>query len=181
MWYDGSVFDEPGQWPLIELDLRRYQPIAGPKNTLVIGNLVSWQDGQADVEIPRYLQYRMGGANSIRGYDIDELGQELFGVNQWIFTLEYQREVMPIRELRFGRWAVSAGLDAAAFMDVGNAWSEPDDFNTDHSRTGFGVGLRFLIPAVNELRTDIAIGEDGGVIFHLGVGDRLSAQRGRLR
>lgn len=181
MWYDGSVFDEPGDWPLVEVDLRRYESIGGRENTIVAGALFSWQDGQADAEIPRYLQYRMGGANSIRGYDIEELGEELFGKNQLLFTLEYQREIVPLREFRFWRWAISAGLDVAAFMDAGNAWNRPQEFNSENSRAGFGVGLRFLVPAVNELRTDIAIGEDGAVFFHFGVGDKLTAQRGRLR
>jgi outer membrane translocation and assembly module TamA len=76
---------------------------------------------------------------------------------------------------------VRGGLDAAAFVDIGNAWDEPEQFNTHRVRRGFGVGLRFLVPAVNEVRTDIAIGEDGHVYFHLGVGEKLSAQRARLR
>jgi outer membrane protein assembly factor BamA len=181
LWYDGEVLGASGSWPLFEADLRRYQPLGGRRNTLVIGGLFSFQDGQADTEIPRYLQYRMGGANSVRGYDIEVLGQELFGRNQMIVTLEYQREVAPLRELRFGKWSISAGLDLAVFADVGSAWNRAAEFTTGTTRSGFGVGLRFLVPAVNEIRTDVAIGEDGGVHFHLGIGEKLSAQRSRLR
>ncbi len=180
MWNQGLGTDE-ASWPLLELDIRRYQPLGGKKNTLVIGNLISYQDGQAQAVVPQYLQYRMGGANSIRGYDIEVLGKELVGKNQWILTLEYERQLVPIREFRFHKWSVSAGLAAAVFFDAGNAWNQVTEFNVDRSRHGFGVGLRFLVPAVYQVRTDVAIGEDGEVHFHLGVGDKLSAQRARLR
>ncbi len=180
MWNSGSAFDE-GSWPLMELDLRRYQPVAGEKNTLVIGGLLSYQDGQAGNVVPGYLQYRMGGANTIRGYDIEVLGKDLYGRNQAILTLEFQREVVPIREFRFKKWSVSAGLDFAVFYDAGNAWNLASDFNGENTRQGVGAGLRFLVPAVYEIRTDLAIGREGKVYFHLGVGDKLSAQRQRLR
>jgi outer membrane protein assembly factor BamA len=180
MWYDGFAFDEHS-WPLVELDLRRYQPLGNRRNTLIIGGLFSWQDGQAGAEIPGYLQYRMGGANSIRGHDIEVLGKELVGRNQLILTLEYQRAVIPIREFRFMKWSVSGGLDIAGFYDAGDAWNLAEELNTRNVRQGVGVGLRFLVPSVYEIRTDVAIGEDGDVHFHLGVGDKLSAQRARLR
>ena len=61
------------------------------------------------------------------------------------------------------------------------AWNHTDEFNAERGRTGIGVGLRWLLPAVFELRTDVAMGEDGKVFFHLGVGDKLTAQRARLR
>jgi outer membrane protein assembly factor BamA len=180
MRYDAGVFGGDGDWTLYELDVRRYLPL-GAKHTLLLGNLLSFQDGLANQEIPGYLQYRMGGANSIRGHDIEVLGKELYGKNQWIFTTEFQRELIPIRETRFGKWSVSIGLDAAVFVDVGNAWDKAKQFNADRSRTGFGIGLRFLVPAVYEIRTDVAMGDDGEIHFHLGVGDKLTAQRARLR
>jgi outer membrane translocation and assembly module TamA len=123
----------------------------------------------------------MGGANSIRGYDIDVLGRELYGRNQAIATMEYQYVLVPMHEHFLGKWSFSAGIEAAAFVDWGLAWSQTNDFNAERGRTGFGVGLRWLLPAVFEVRTDIAMGEDGKVFFHLGVGDKLTAQRARLR
>jgi len=180
MWIEGLGAGE-SSWPLLEVDLRRYQPVFGYRNALIVGALLSWQDGQAGTEVPGYLQYRMGGANSIRGYDIGVLGRELYGKNQFIATVEYQHQLIRLREFRYNKWSVSAGLDLAVFMDLGNAWNLAPGFNTANSRRGFGVGLRFLVPAVNEIRTDVAVGEDGEVFFHLGVGEKLSAQRNRLR
>ncbi len=180
IYNDGGVFGEPGAWWLTEVDLRRYQPLAA-RQALVLGALVSIQDGTVGSDIPGYLQYRMGGANSIRGYDIDELGKALYGRNQSIVTAEYHFVLFPMHEHFVGKWSYSAGLEAAAFVDWGIAWNHSDEFDTARARNGFGVGLRWLLPAVFEVRTDVAVGEDGKVFFHLGVGDKLTAQRARLR
>lgn len=180
MAYDGGLFDDPGEWWLAELDVRHFRAI-GEKNSCVVGSLVSLQTGEVGVDFPTYLQYRMGGANSIRGYDIEKLGQTLYGRNQWIVTSELQRMLSPVREYRVGPWAFAAGLEAAAFVDWGIAWNGSDEFGAGRSRAGFGVGLRWIVPAVYELRTDVAIGDGGKVYFHLGVGDKLTAQRSRLR
>jgi outer membrane protein assembly factor BamA len=180
MRYDGGTFGQPGAWWLAELDTRRYQPLT-QKQALVIGALASFQDGDVGTDIPTYLQYRMGGANSVRGYDIDVLGKELYGRNQSIVTAEYQLVLFPMQEHFIGKWSYSAGLEAAAFVDWGIAWNDAGEFDAERARAGFGVGLRWLLPAVFEVRTDVAVGEDGDVFFHLGVGDKLSAQRARLR
>ncbi len=178
--YDGGAFGDPGGWWLTELDVRRYQPLAD-RHAVVLGGLLSYQDGQVGADIPGYLQYRMGGANSIRGYDIDALGRELFGRNQSIVTAEYQFVLVRMHEHFIGKWSYSAGLEAAAFVDWGIAWNHSDEFEPARARTGFGVGLRWLLPAIFEIRTDVAMGEDGKVFFHLGVGEKLTAQRQRLR
>ena len=146
-----------------------------------IGSLTSLQAGTVGESLPEYLQYRMGGANSIRGYQIDTLGRELYGTRQWIVTTEYRHAVVPLREFRFRQWSVSAGLDVAGFVDWGIAWSGTDEFGLERAHTGGGLGLRFLLPAVLEVRTDVAIGSSGDIIFHLGVGDKLNEQRARLR
>jgi outer membrane protein assembly factor BamA len=180
LYSDGGTFGEPGQWWLAEADVRRYQPM-GDKLALIAGALVSYQDGQVGADIPGYMQYRMGGANSIRGYDIDVLGKEVYGRNQAIATAEVHRVLSPMRERFVGKWSYSAGLEAAAFVDWGIAWSGSAEFDDKRARTGFGLGLRWLLPAVFEVRTDVAMGEDGKVYFHLGVGEKLNAQRARLR
>lgn len=180
MRYDGGPFSEPGQWWLVETDARRYQPLT-PRQAFNIGALFSYQEGQIGHDIPGYMQFRMGGANSIRGYDIDVLGKELYGRNQAIATAEYHYLLVAMHEHFIGKWSFSAGLEAAAFLDWGVAWNRSDEFSAERARTGFGLGLRWLLPAVFEIRTDVAIGEDGKTYFHLGVGEKLTAQRSRLR
>lgn len=179
-WASGNMFGRPGDWLLTEFDIRRYQPLSA-KHGLIAGALLSIRSGQVDTDVPGYLQYRMGGANSIRGYDIDLLGKELFGKNQFIVTTEYQYEVLPLSELGWKRWAVSVGLELAAFVDYGSAWSDTGAFEAANNRFGFGVGLRWLVPGVNVIRTDLGVSENGDFVVHLGILEKFAAQRVRLR
>lgn len=135
----------------------------------------------APLDVPAYLQYFMGGSNSIRGYDVQELGKELFGKNQLIATAAYEFSLLELREYGNKGFTVEAGLKAAAFVDWGIAWSDPDDFNGHRGKTGFGVGLRFLVPAVDVFRVDVAMNEDGDVTFQFGTYDKPTAQRLWLR
>jgi outer membrane protein assembly factor BamA len=160
-------------------DFRRYQPLARD-HTLAIGSLFSINTGTVGVDYPEYLMYRMGGANSIRGYNLDELGRVLFGQNQIILTIEYQWRILPFREYTVWKWPFRAGLQAAAFADWGNAWNEGQSLR-DRGKAGFGIGLRPLVPAVNMMRLDIGVSEDGDVVFNFGINPKFDAQRLRLR
>lgn len=178
-WSSGSMFGRPGDWVLAQLDIRRYQPLVG-KHGLNLGGLISTQSGTVGTDVPSYFQYRLGGANSIRGYDVDQ-GKELFGKNQLLLTTEYQYEVLPLSELSLWRWSVSVGLEAAAFFDYGAAWAEKGQFDKDNSKIGYGIGLRWLVPGVNVVRTDLGISQTGDVVFHLGILEKFEAQKQRLR
>lgn len=168
-----------GDWWFGELDIRRYQP-TWREQGFVLGVLASHNSGQVGVDFPGYFQYRLGGANSVRGYDIDELGKELFGQNQFLATAEYRVVALDLQPIPVFKWAVSAGLSLAVFADYGQAWngSDPPDGG---GKWGYGTGLRILVPGVDMVRTDVAVGDDGVVYFHLGVWDKLTAQRERLR
>ncbi|MDH3196693.1 MAG: BamA/TamA family outer membrane protein [Candidatus Krumholzibacteria bacterium] len=168
-----------GNWWLGELDIRRYQP-TWPSQGLVLGILASLNSGQVGVDFPGYLQYRLGGANSVRGYDIEKLGKELFGQNQFLTTAEYRVVAIDLQSFPVLKWAVSAGLSLAVFADYGHAWNG-SDLPDGGGKWGYGTGLRFLVPGVDMIRTDVAVGDDGVVYFHLGVWDKLAAQRERLR
>jgi len=109
------------------------------------------------------------------------LGEELFGQNQFITTIEFERVLLPIREFFLKRWSASLGLTGALFVDYGNAWNNDDIHVFDRGKIGFGFGLRFLVPGINVVRTDIGFGTSGEVYFHLGMLDKFSAQRERLR
>ncbi len=162
-----------------DLDVVRYQPIG--KNTLVLSGLTSLQTGTLGVDVPSYLDYVMGGSNSIRGYELENLGKELAGKNQLITTFEYQYLLWDVREVLVYGFAFTLGLELAAFVDTGIAWDTGSQFNTDRTRTGFGFGLRPLVPAIGEIRLDLGISTDGDVVFHLATWPKMTAQRMRLR
>jgi outer membrane protein insertion porin family len=176
----GGPLGGEGDFWTFDLDLQRFQPLGDP-HTLEIGWLTTLQTGTVGVDVPQYLQYFMGGANTIRGYDFETLGRELFGKNQLLVTLEYQYLLLPIRAIPVWKWTFAAGCELAAFTDTGIAWNDTDEFNWDRARTGFGLGVRLLIPGTNVARLDLAIGDDGEVRFHFGVWSKLIAQRLRIR
>jgi outer membrane protein assembly factor BamA len=165
-------------WRVIA-DVRRFQPMS-ETHTLAMSALASFNTGTVGVDYPSYLMYRMGGANSIRGYDVEELGKEVFGQNQLIGTIEYQVMIMSFREFVVWKWSFRAGMQVAAFADWGSAWNGRASIR-DPARTGFGVGLRPLLPGVDMLRLDFAASERGDFAFNFGISSKFEAQRQRIR
>jgi outer membrane protein insertion porin family len=177
----GKLLRGDGDFWTTDFDVRRYQP--GPwGHSIHLAGLFSYQSGEAGVDVPTYLLYRLGGANTIRGHDIEALGKELYGKNQLLLTGEYQIPLVGLREYRFfGNIAFSLGLKVALFADQGVAWSDGDDFGSDRSRSGVGAGLRLLMPGIDVLRLDFAYGEGGEWKFHLAGRPKMVSQRGRVR
>lgn len=181
----GSLGGDGNFWTF-DYDLRRYQPLA-PRQTLVLAGLATQQTGTPGVDIPAgvdepgYMDFAIGGANTVRGFDNTATGRSIFGKNQFLVTAEYQYLLVPLSELAVGGWSFAVGVEAAAFVDVGLAWSEDADFNRDRTKLGFGAGLRPLIPAVRMLRFDLGFSTDGDVQFHFALDTKMAAQRLRLR
>lgn len=162
------------------LDLRRHDLLA-PAHLLQLGALTTLQSGELGVDIPVYNRYFLGGANSIRGYDIDKLGPRLNGKNQMLFVAEYEWEFLPVREFRVFRWGFPIGARLAAFGDAGIAWNEEDEFRSKRFKEGGGIGLRLLVPGTNVARLDLAMGDEATIYFHFSPWSRFDRQRDRLR
>ena len=95
--------------------------------------------GDVESNVPFYKRYFLGGSSSIRGWGRFEVGPTSgFGLPIGGHTmLEGSSEVrLPL----FGK------LGAVAFVDFGNVWSEPWDFNPGDLRYAVGPGLRYLTP-----------------------------------
>jgi len=174
--YGGGAAD---YWAF-DVDVRRFQPLAD-RHTLATGPLVSFQTGAVGVQIPRYMQYFLGGANSVRGYKLEELGKEFYGQNQLLYTLEYRYLLLPPSPVKVFKWSVGIGFEAAAFADVGVVWSRPEDFNIDRTRSGYGLGLRVLLPSIESLRFDFGVGDRGSLVFNFATNSIFSARRQRAR
>jgi len=168
-----------GNFATTTVDIRRFQRLTR-RHTLFLGALTSLQPGEVGENVPVYLQYFIGGANSVRGQDVD-LGKTLFGKNQLISTLEYQINLLPLRPYGFFKWSAALGLQLAVFADAGVAWSTSDEFSADRTKSGFGAGLRLLVPGVEMVRFDLGFNRQGDVHFHFGGGYKWAAQRLRLR
>jgi len=167
-----------GDFWTANLDLRRYQPVT-KSHTLVAASLLTMQSGVVGKDIPKYLDYHLGGSNSVRGYDIAKLGTELFGKNQWLNTLEYRFLLMDIREYNLWKLSAPLGLAGVVFADHGAAWNE--SFKSDHNKFGYGLGIRLLMPAVNMSRLELGFDENGSMAIHFMVFSKMDQQRNRLR
>jgi len=176
----GGFLPGDGDFWTAHLDIRRFRPITST-HTLVLAGLLSLQSGRIGRDIPEYMDFHLGGSNSIRGYALNELGSSLFGQNQWLGSLEYRFPLLPSREYLLLGLASDLGLSGAFFIDHGLAWSASDDFALDRSKTGFGLGLRLLLPAVEMTRLDLAFDADGSWHIHFASFSKMSAQRLRLR
>lgn len=181
LWRTGLAGSEGNFWTL-NVDVRRWMKIhatRGPR--LMVSGLASLQSGIVGEDVPVYMIYRMGGANSLRGYAIEELGRKVYGKNQLIGTAEYSFNLLPLQRWDIGKFAFRLGLDLAIFADLGTAWSDSREFVTSRARGGGGAGLRLLVPGTEMVRLDVGWSRQGGFQFHVAGGTKPAGQRNRLR
>jgi len=180
VWHTGGFLGGDGDFWTATLDVRRFVPTA-KRQRLMLSGLASLQSGTLGTDLPVYLDYRMGGANSIRGYEVSDLGTRLSGKNQLIGTAEYSFMLAPVRRRDLSFLSFGIGLELAFFADAGIAWSDAGELALNRARGGLGVGLRLLIPGSEMVRLDVGWSPEGGFQFHLGGWSKPAAQRFRLR
>ena len=169
-----------GSFWTVNLDLRRYLPTFNRQH-LLLSNLLTLQSGIVGEDVPGYLTYYLGGANTIRGYALEDLGPSLNGKSKLLTTAEYNFKLVELARRDFFKWSFSLGLELAVFADAGIAWSDSPDFGWKRYRAGLGVGLRLLVPGSEQVRLDFGWSPEGGFLFHFGSGTKPAAQRQRLR
>jgi outer membrane protein insertion porin family len=173
----GAPLGGDGDWWRLSLDVRRYQPVR-PRHTLALFAYTALQTGEVGKDIPEYMDFGIGGTNSVRGWD---LGARQ-GKNELIGTAEYRYVFREKRPLEVFGATFHLGLEAALFGDAGIVWDEDAQFRTDNVIAGGGVGLRLLIPFVQVVRFDVAYGESGSRLnLHIGAFEKAEKQRARIR
>jgi len=180
LWTTGGFLGGDGDFRTLTVDVRRWLPTA-PRQKVLLSGLLSLQSGEVGRDVPGYLEYHLGGANTIRGYDVNVLGKTLYGKNQLLGTTEYSFNLMPIRHVGFWKLHFPVGLDFALFADAGIAWSESGDFALKRARAGGGAGLRILNPVTEMIRLDVGWSPEEGFQFHLAAWSKPTRARDRLR
>jgi outer membrane protein assembly factor BamA len=175
----GGPFGGYSDYPRVELDVRRYLQLAGPRHSLAAYSLLTLTGGEMEKDIPIHQDFHLGGTNSVRGWPLGSRS----GKDQWINTVEYWWTVVPesAYKLYFLKW--SMGLQLAAFADVATAWDNRDEFNANWIGGG-GIGARLRMSQMGFLRLDVALGKihpDVGLSFHVGGSERAVAQKRRVR
>jgi len=179
VWKTGGFLGGDGDFWTVIADVRRWIPTAR-RQKLALAGLVSLQSGTYGENVPVYMDYRIGGANSVRGYPV-ELGQELYGKNQMLGTAEYSYTLSPLRRWDIWKLSFRLGFELTAFGDVGVVWSAPGELNMNRTRAGGGVGLRIIAAGSEMTRLDVGWSPSGGFQFHFAPWTKATAQRGRLR
>ena len=111
------------------------------------GSIDAW--GDQDVLVPFFKRYFLGGATNLRGwgrFEVSPLGGTGEPVGGHSF-LNFSTE------LRVPLWGNFGGV---LFLDGGNVWSNPWDFNLNDMRYDIGPGLRYNTP-IGPFRADFGI------------------------
>ena len=178
-WAEAEIdrlFGDAGSWTFI-LDGRRFTRLAD-RHGLGIFSLVTLQTGEVGTSLPEYLQFALGGANTVRGWSLGSRTAR----NQFIGTLEYTYVLQPVRSVSVAGVNVYWGLQLAGFGDLGLAWNDRDDLTGSPALDGYGAGLRVQVPFVDLIRLDVAWGEPAqGATVYFGVSLKAARQRQRVR
>ncbi len=170
--YDGNA----NYWHGI-IDFRRYWEISSYRNSVAFYSLTTLSTGTVGEDIPIYMQFNIGGTNSVRGW---ELGSRE-GKNQFINTLEYWHVLLEMKRYKFWFLKEALALQVAVFSDAGTAWSTENEFHQNWILGG-GVGLRLLTASGVSFRVDFALGQKAfGVSLSIGSSEKAVAQRDRVR
>jgi outer membrane protein assembly factor BamA len=169
------LLGDASSWTFI-LDGRRYQPLSS-RHGLGVFALATFQTGELGVTLPDYLQFGLGGANSVRGWS---LGSRR-GRNQAIGSVEYAYVIQPVTPFTVLGLNFYTGLQLVGFGDVGLAWNGHEG-EARSAIDGYGVGLRILVPFVDVVRVELAWGEpERGASAYFGVSLKAARQRQRVR
>lgn len=138
----GKIVSDPRDYNQVEIDLRKYHRTFFKDKNIMAYRAV-W--GNTGSETPEALRFKMGGADSIRGYDYGDFE----GYNEFYFNVE-------------NRTQITNSIQLVAFYDIGNAWQTTDkktnrnDANKfKNLKSGAGVGIRINTP-VGPLKFDYA-------------------------
>ncbi|STZ77167.1 autotransporter assembly complex protein TamA [Bergeriella denitrificans] len=131
--------------------------------TFIARGQIGYTYAREDQEVPSSLEFRTGGASSVRGYEQNSIGLSGPGGS-----------VLPERALAVAsfeyQYPLTKSFSAAVFHDMGDAAHSFQRMTLKH---GTGVGLRWFSP-VAPFAFDIAYGhQDKKIRWHISLGTRF--------
>ncbi|MEO1626361.1 MAG: BamA/TamA family outer membrane protein, partial [Bacteroidota bacterium] len=148
------------QYVRLQLDLRHYWDLSRRLTLAHRFNIgIATPFGPYSQEVPYVKQFAAGGANSIRAWEIRELGPGAFFDSLTVNnsnrnnTIFYQAGDFQIEFNQEWRFPIFSVIEGAFFVDVGNVWTLREDdrgpdavFGKDFFKQlaiGSGLGIRF--------------------------------------
>jgi outer membrane protein assembly factor BamA len=143
-----SVGEEDFGFVNYRFDTRGYLPLGNKRRVLALRMLGDFNNPKGGSDIPFFRLARLGDTQTLRGYDT----YRFHGRHALMGTAEY-------------RYALSGGVEAFAFTDVGQVFDFKSQFNTDNLRVTYGGGVRFATAQSLFLRIYAARGGERTRIF----------------
>jgi len=159
-------------------EITYYRKLIG-KLVGAVHGAINFAEGYSDEELPAFERYFMGGANSLRGFTIREvgpltsIGDPLGGEQSLLLNVELQ-------------YPLTEGFRLFGFYDRGNVYGKGDgsvnslsstdaNFNLSKMRESVGGGVRFFSPfgpisLAYGIKLDRRTGESSGE-FHFSAGN----------
>jgi len=122
-----------------EADLSNYIKVGSSGQTLALRAMYGTGNN-----LPEHERFRVGGAETVRGYDYGEF----LGDRMLVFNAEY-------------RFPITDAVQGVVFADAGRAFKAGDSISLSGLKLGYGVGVRLDTP-LGVIRIDYGIGEGGG-------------------
>ncbi|MDB9345996.1 outer membrane protein assembly factor [Nodularia spumigena CS-586/05] len=125
---------------------------------------VNFQAGTVIGDLPPYESFNLGGSNSVRGYDVGDIGS---GRSYVLATAEYRFPIVPVLGgVVFADFASDLGTGETVLGDPAGARGKPGQ------GFGYGAGVRIDSP-LGLIRADYGINDQGESKVHLGIGQRF--------
>ncbi|MBW1849981.1 MAG: outer membrane protein assembly factor BamA [Deltaproteobacteria bacterium] len=118
-----------------------YFPLFWKTVFLLRGNW-GYVDRRSGGKLPVYQKFRIGGINSVRGFDYGHIsprdpitGDFIGGGKMMYYNFEYR---VPLLK--------GQGIVGLVFYDTGNVWEEDDNYSFSDMRESVGAGIRWYSP-----------------------------------
>lgn len=146
-----SLNDSPFGFTRASLQGQQYVPFRHGRNVFAFREYLALSNAD-DEEIPLYMLPALGGAYSLRGYELYRFRDR----HALMINAEY-------------RWQIWLYADLALFVDAGQVFHEAEDISLSNLHRSYGAGLRLRASEVGVARMDVARSSEGTQI-HLRLG-----------
>ncbi len=128
----------------VDFEAQQYIPFFNKTRVIALRALATLTFENSGNTIPFYAQPKVGGNNSLRGFQ----RYRFYDKHAVVLTAEH-------------RWHAFSGLDMAMFVDAGKVASRKADLDFTNLEVSYGFGFRFKLNEAYFMRIDFAGGREG--------------------
>jgi len=128
----------------VDFEAQQYIPYFNKTRVIALRAMATLTFENSGNTIPFYAQPKVGGNNSLRGFQ----RYRFYDKHALVLTAEH-------------RWHAFSGLDMAMFVDAGKVASRRADLDFTDLEVSYGFGFRFKLNEAYFMRIDVAGGQEG--------------------